>query len=369
MHIPLTCLFLAGSALFAASPTSAAQNSYSEGLALSRQSGRPLVVFVAASTTGERASMDGKLTPAARKILTEQYVYVVLDAKADRALIDAFGIHQDNGFVISDRSLELQAYIHHGTFGPEELVRLLQAVFGSEPGRRHHAVQRGALLVVSASGVRLCVCVRADVRGGSGVLSPVSPMRPVRPEGDVRMPVGIPRWPRFLRGEFEAFLLRGVAIPRRGRVRESPGPIAIPAGISRKRSKNWHNRKLQAIVPPGESSLAPIATAACDPPGKSCRACWANCRSCSSARPSSSCRRSCWRPSAHARGESGDNCLLLWLGVAFEACVCFLSFFSRGTSHNRSDRRSSPSISSASPGCGSATSTKIGCRSSASRSS
>jgi hypothetical protein len=126
MYIPLTCLFLAGSALLATSPTSVAQNNYSEGLALSRQSGRPLVVFVATSTTGERASMEGKLTPEARKILAEQYVYVVLDAKADRALIDAFGIHQENGFVISDRSLQLQAYIHHGAFDSDQLVRLLQ---------------------------------------------------------------------------------------------------------------------------------------------------------------------------------------------------------------------------------------------------
>jgi hypothetical protein len=31
------------------------------------------------------------------------------------------------------------------------------------------------------------------------------------------------------------------------------------------------------------------------------------------------------------RQQMGDNCLLLWLGTAFEACVCFLSFFSRGT--------------------------------------
>jgi hypothetical protein len=83
-------------------------------------------VFVATSTTGERASMEGQLTPEARKVLTEQYVYLVLDAKADRALIDAFGIHQGTGFVISNRAVDLQAYIHHGTFGSDELVRLLQ---------------------------------------------------------------------------------------------------------------------------------------------------------------------------------------------------------------------------------------------------
>ena len=126
MHTSLTCLLLAGSALFATSPTSAAQRSYSEALAASRQSGRPLVVFVATSTTGERASVEGQLTPEARKVLTEQYVYVVLDAKDDKALIDAFGIHQGTGFVISNRTLELQAYIHHGSFGSDELVRLLQ---------------------------------------------------------------------------------------------------------------------------------------------------------------------------------------------------------------------------------------------------
>jgi HEAT repeats len=31
------------------------------------------------------------------------------------------------------------------------------------------------------------------------------------------------------------------------------------------------------------------------------------------------------------RGQMGEPSLLLWLGTAFEACVCFLSFFSRGT--------------------------------------
>jgi hypothetical protein len=126
MYTSLTCLLLACSALVSTLPTSAAQTSYGEAKEASRLSGRPLVVFVASGATGERASMDGELTPQARKVLTEQYVYVVLDANADRPLVDALGISKGVGYVITDRSTEVQAYFHDGRFGPDDLVQHLQ---------------------------------------------------------------------------------------------------------------------------------------------------------------------------------------------------------------------------------------------------
>ena len=126
MHTSLTCLLLAWSSLVSTLPTSVAQRNYAEAREASRLSGRPLVVFVATGATGERASMDGELSQDARKVLSEQYVYVVLDAKADRNLVDALGIKQGNGFVITDRTTDLQAYFHDGKFAETDLVQHLE---------------------------------------------------------------------------------------------------------------------------------------------------------------------------------------------------------------------------------------------------
>jgi hypothetical protein len=126
MHTSLTCLVLVWSSLVSTLPTSVAQRNYSEAREASRLSGRPLVVFVATGKAEERASMDGELTPEARKVLSEQYVYVVLDANADRPLVDALGIRQGSGYVITDRTTDLQAYFHDGKFGQAELVQHLE---------------------------------------------------------------------------------------------------------------------------------------------------------------------------------------------------------------------------------------------------
>jgi hypothetical protein len=102
---------------------------YADAQVRGQREGRPLAVFIAAGPAGyQQLAREGNFNGSVRRVLTEKYICVYVDAnnRDGRTLADDFGIGRGPGLVISDRTGQVQAFSHQGTLSEEELERTLQ---------------------------------------------------------------------------------------------------------------------------------------------------------------------------------------------------------------------------------------------------
>src|SRR5829696_4512520 len=103
--------------------------SYSEAREQGQKAKKPLAVFVGAGPAGHvQTIQEGSFTNEIRKILSDAYVCVYLDAERpeNRALIEQLRITRGAGVILSDRTGGLQAFHHDGVLDAAELVSQLQ---------------------------------------------------------------------------------------------------------------------------------------------------------------------------------------------------------------------------------------------------
>jgi hypothetical protein len=105
------------------------QTDYAQARKQAQQEKKPLAVFLATGQEGHgKVAADGKLSPAARKLLGSDYVCVYLDtgSQEGKRLARAFQVTEPTGLVISDRTGDFQAFRYNGTLSDEELTRSLK---------------------------------------------------------------------------------------------------------------------------------------------------------------------------------------------------------------------------------------------------
>jgi hypothetical protein len=96
---------------------------------------KPLAVFLAPGQGAYEKIGQGGLGAESQGLLAEKYVCVHIDTSTSKgkALAQAFEMPQGLGIVISDRTLEKQAFRHEGDLAKADLVRYLQHY--AEPNR------------------------------------------------------------------------------------------------------------------------------------------------------------------------------------------------------------------------------------------
>jgi hypothetical protein len=156
MYTSLTCLALACTIPLTGLNAPLVHSSYGDAKEASRRSGRPMAVFVAKANAVEPVLQEGALSAQARKVLAERYVCVVLDPSTmeNRKLVDALGITQEAGLVISDRSGSVQAYHHNGKIGGDLLVRQLERF--ADPEVEVTTTQSNVVVVVPQAAAPVC---------------------------------------------------------------------------------------------------------------------------------------------------------------------------------------------------------------------
>ena len=96
---------------------------------------KPLAVFIASGSDGwTNLCKEGELKPEVRRLLTQHYVclYVDATAPAERELARSFEASSAPLLVLSDHSRAYQAYRHAGVLTNSSLAQLLQRYSSSE---------------------------------------------------------------------------------------------------------------------------------------------------------------------------------------------------------------------------------------------
>jgi hypothetical protein len=104
------------------------ERDYRQARVLGEKLQKPLAVFVGSGTEGwKQISRDSKLEAAVQKTLTDGYVRVYIDVStaSGRKIADAFGITENTGLVISDKTGDVQAYWHQGNLTATDLAKVL----------------------------------------------------------------------------------------------------------------------------------------------------------------------------------------------------------------------------------------------------
>lgn len=94
-----------------------------------QREGKPLAVVLGSGQAGwNQLSQDGELNKEAVRMLRDNYVCVYLNTKeeADRELAASLKLNGGSGIVISDRTVEHQAFRHQGGMPAAELKQVLQ---------------------------------------------------------------------------------------------------------------------------------------------------------------------------------------------------------------------------------------------------
>src|SRR5689334_6860989 len=105
MNTSIALLALASVVSYAEAPSWSSD--YAEARTQGRSQQKPLAVVFANGANGQnKICRDGKLTAEAQKMLADQYVclYVDLNTPAGKELASSFGITQQQGLVLSDRT-------------------------------------------------------------------------------------------------------------------------------------------------------------------------------------------------------------------------------------------------------------------------
>jgi hypothetical protein len=100
------------------------QSDYTAACRTAKGERKPLAVFVGSGPQGwQRVSHDGQLSPESRKLLADHYVCVYADTAKDagRRLAESLEVEGGPGVVLSDRSLDAQAFRHEGKLSAAEL--------------------------------------------------------------------------------------------------------------------------------------------------------------------------------------------------------------------------------------------------------
>jgi hypothetical protein len=111
------------------------QSDYAAACRLGKRERKPLAVFVGSGPDGwHKVSQDGQLSPEARKLLAAHYVCVYADTQKDagRRLADSLEVTDGPGVVLSDRSLDAQAFRHEGKLATADLESRLRKYAGPE---------------------------------------------------------------------------------------------------------------------------------------------------------------------------------------------------------------------------------------------
>jgi len=98
---------------------------YKQGLSLKR----PLAVFIGSGQSGwDKLSKDGKIGKNVQAILDSEYVCMYIDTSkpAGRRRASTFDIPDGLGFVLSDRTGDVQAFRHQGDLTNEKLEGYLR---------------------------------------------------------------------------------------------------------------------------------------------------------------------------------------------------------------------------------------------------
>jgi hypothetical protein len=102
---------------------------YSKATKQGLQANKPLAVVVGTGADGwQKLGKQGKLSDQANEILASEYVclYVDTDTLHGKRLAEAFEMPDGPGIVISDRTLEHQAFRHEGNLSNRTLVGYLE---------------------------------------------------------------------------------------------------------------------------------------------------------------------------------------------------------------------------------------------------
>jgi hypothetical protein len=95
---------------------------------LSEKKQRPLAVFLGSGAVNwQQITREGAYDAEVQKLLLQQYIRVYVDVKTDygRKLAEMFGLNEDHGLFISDRTGGYMAFRHDGTASAKDLVRHL----------------------------------------------------------------------------------------------------------------------------------------------------------------------------------------------------------------------------------------------------
>jgi hypothetical protein len=100
------------------------QGDYGAAYRAGKREQKPLAIFVGRGPEGwQKVSQDGQLSPEARKLLAGHYVCLYADTTqgAGRRLAGSLEVGDGPGLVLSDRSLDAQAFHHEGKLSASDL--------------------------------------------------------------------------------------------------------------------------------------------------------------------------------------------------------------------------------------------------------
>jgi hypothetical protein len=104
------------------------QKNYSDARTWAAERQKPLAVFIGSGVSGwEKLSKDGNFDPKVYQLLKDKYacVYIDTDTEAGKVMAKRFAVDV-KGLVISDKTLNTEAFYHNGDMSKELVAKALE---------------------------------------------------------------------------------------------------------------------------------------------------------------------------------------------------------------------------------------------------
>ena len=143
------------------------QKSYSDARTSAAERQKPLAVFIGSGVSGwEKLSKDGSFDPKVYQLLKDKYVcvYINTDTELGKAQAKQFAV-EVKGLVISDKTLNTEAFYHNGDMSKELVAKALERYADTAVAT---STDTAAVLAPAPAPVMQYSCPSCPNYGGSG---------------------------------------------------------------------------------------------------------------------------------------------------------------------------------------------------------